>query len=287
MVVYLNGSYLDDTSASISIFDGGYLYGDGVFETLRLYRGVPFDLSGHLQRMADQLESLDYDWRPDPARIGEIISELVHRNNLRDQDSRCRLTVSRSGLPGHPLLLSGYRDLAPTVSAFVQPLGPEIAHMQNDGIRLKVMHSEFARGNFPQIKSLNYLTTIMALRCAHRDGCAEALLTDTDGHVLECATSNIFMLRAGILSTPPLKLGLLPGRTRGMIMDLAVGLDFQVQETVFTIDTLSAADEIFISGSVKEVVPVIGLDDQQIGDGRPGPVTRTCQETYRRAALGA
>jgi branched-subunit amino acid aminotransferase/4-amino-4-deoxychorismate lyase len=171
VIVYLNGQYVDDSRAAVALFDGGYLFGDGVFETIRLYGGLPFDL----------------------AEIRSIIKDLVNRNGITDMDGRCRLTVSRGSLAGNPFVLSGHQDLAPTVSLFVQPLGPETERMQTEGIGLKVMQSEFARGNFPHIKSLNYLTTIMALRAAHRDGCAEALLVGADGHVLECATSNIFM----------------------------------------------------------------------------------------------
>ena len=177
--------------------------------------------------------------------------------------------------------------MTPTISAFLQAVGPETAAMQDSGIRLKVMRSDFARGNFPHLKSLNYLPTIMALRTAHRDGCAEALLLDPDGRVLECATSNICMISGDTLTTPPLELGLLAGRTRALIMDLAGTTGLQAREAAFDLQDLQAADEVFICGSVKEVVPVIGLDAQPIGTKTPGPKTRCLQQAYRRAALAS
>ena len=285
MIVYLNGAYIDDADARIPLFDGGYLYGDGVFETLRLYGGRPFDLHGHLDRMNAQLERLEYRWRASPAKLRPIIAELASANGLSEADGRCRITISRGSRPGSPLPLLDHADIRPTVSVFLQALDPALERDQRDGLRLKVMHSEFARGNFPDLKTLNYLTTIMAMRTARAAGCAEALLVDDRGRVLEGATSNVFMINGNRLDTPPLELGLLAGRTRALLLEIAADSGLDCRETPFTVDDLAEADEVFICGSVKEVTPVVGLGDRPIAGGRPGRRTRQLHEEYRRRAL--
>lgn len=282
MFAFLNGNYLDADAARVSLFDGGYLHGDGVFETLRLYGGRPFDLAGHLDRLERNLAALDYAWRPDPSAIAAVIAELVARNDLSDRDARCRWTVSRGGSSATPLPLDGLDALTPTVSAYVQPLGPEIAARQRDGIRVIALRSDFSRGNFPGLKTLNYLPTVMALRAARRAGCPEALLCDARGRVLEGATSNVFAVRDGGLATPPLELGLLGGRTRSLVLEAARDLGVPCREAALTASELIAADEAFLCGSVKEIVPVVEIDGEAAGGGRPGPLTRALQTAYRR-----
>ncbi len=282
MIVFLNGKYHDAREARVGLFDGGYLYGDGVFETVRLYAGRPFDLDGHLVRLADNLAALDFAWRPDPAAMAEIVAELVRRNGLSGRDARCRLTVSRGGSPDDPLPLDGLGSLTPTVSAWVQPLGPHLAAWQRDGVAVAVLREGFRRGNSPGVKSLNYLPTVLALREAGRRGCAEALICDERDRLLEGATSNVFVVRGGRLATPPLSRGLLGGRTRALVIAAAARLGLLCDETDVTAADAAGADEVFLCGSVKEIVPVTAVDGVPVGDGAPGPVTRRLQEAYRR-----
>lgn len=282
MIVYLDGSFLPAEQARIPLLDGGYLYGDGVFETVRLYDGRPFDLDGHLARMARHLDVLEYDWRPDPSSLSAVLHELAARNGCAEGDARCRLTVSRGAAPGEVLPLEGHEDIPPTVSAILQPLGDRVARMQHEGIAVQPMPHDYARGNFPGLKTLNYLPTAMALRAAARAGCEEALFVDGEGRVLEAATSNVFLVRDGALSTPPLDLGLLPGRTRSMVMEIAARSGVEVREEAFGLDDLAAADEVFLSGSVKEVVPVVRIAERTVADGTPGPLTGRLAKEYRR-----
>jgi branched-chain amino acid aminotransferase len=282
MIVYLNGSYLDATEARVSLFDAGYLYGDGLFETLRLYAGRPFDLKGHLDRLQRQLELLAFAWRPDYSTVNAVLHELADRNGLADADARVRLTVSRGGLPGRPLLLQDLDTLTPSFSIMLEPLPPEIAVWQEDGIHALVMKATFARGNFPQLKSLNYLSSLLALRFAVQRNCQEAILVDRQGKILEGATSNIFLVSRGTLYTPPTRLGLLAGRTRSLVLEAARALRHACHEEAFERRELLTADEVFLTGSVREVVPVVRIDDAPVGDGRAGPVTRALQTRYRQ-----
>jgi len=287
MIIYLNGHFISDHEARISLMDGGYLFGDGVFETLRLYAGTPFDLDGHLRRMARQLEALEYEWRPDLAEFERILAELTERNGWRGADARCRITVSRGTDDDDILPLRGHEALTPTVSVMGQPLGERLARWQRDGITVEPMPDAYIRGSFPHLKTLNYLPTAMALRSAARAGCDEALFVDGSGRVLEAATSNVFIVREGVLWTPPLDLGLLAGRTRALVLDRAVRAGLTVHEASFSLEELREADEVFLSGSVKEVVPVRLVGGEAVAGGEPGPVTRLLQKEYRRGVRDA
>jgi len=281
MVVYLNGAYMEAAEARVSLFDGGYLHGDGLYETLRLYAGRPFDLDGHLARLTRELALLGYRWRPDPVAVGAIFTELAQRNGLLGVDARARLTISRGGSPEDPAPLAPAADLPETISAWTVPLPPDLAAWQADGVAVCVMKSPFARGNFPQLKTLNTLPPVMALRFAQVEGCQEAILIDRQGKLLEGATSNLFLVHGHRVTTPPARLGLLAGRTRALVLRLAGAAGLEVAESACDRRDLLTADEAFLSGSVKEIVPIVRADGRTIGTGLPGPVTRDLQERYR------
>lgn len=287
MIVWLNGRCTPAAEARVPLLDGGYLYGDGVYETLRVYAGRPFDLGGHLARMERNLEALEFAWRPDAAVLRAALAEVLAANGWEQVDARARITVSRGADPDDPMPLSGHRELTPTVSLVVRPAGDREAAWQRDGIAVLSMPAAFARGNFPHLKTLNSLPTVTALRRARAAGCDEALLVDAEGRVLEGATSNVFLVRGTALATPPLDLGLLAGRTRALILDLAADLDLTTREEAFTPADLAAADEAFLCGSVKEVVPITAVDGKRAGGGRPGPVTRRIQAAYRGRVLAS
>mgnify|MGYP001070378891 CR=1 FL=1 len=287
MIVYLNGEFLDAADARVSLFDGGYLYGDGLYETLRLYAGRPFDLEGHLHRLTRELGLLGYAWRPDPGSLRAIFQELARRNELGERDARARLTISRGGSPQQPLPVERVSELPATVSAWVEPIPAEIPRWQAEGIGVSIMKPPFARGNFPQLKTLNYLPALMALRFARAEGCEEAILTDRQGKLLEGVSSNLFVVRDGKLATPPSRLGLLAGRTRALVMEIAGAAGLVAQETGIERRDLLMAGEAFLSGSVKEIVPVVRAEGATIGDGRPGPVTRDLQARYGQAVRAA
>jgi len=282
LIVYLDGEYLAADEARVPLFDGGYLYGDGLFETLRIYRGRPFDLDGHLARLSRQCRELSLSHAPEAYDWAGVIARLLERNGLSGADARCRLTVSRRLRPDDPLPLAAVDRLPATVSAFVTPLPAELPRWQREGIAVHLMPAGSGRGGLAELKTLNYLPTLLALREAHRRGCVEALLRDAAGHVLEGATSNLFLVAGGTLVTPPTAQGLLPGRTRALVLAAAASLELPVREQPVTTGDLWSADEVFLSGSVKEVVPVVRIDDRAVADGRAGTVTRRLQTAYRR-----
>ena len=281
MIVYLNGSYLEAAEARVSAFDGGFLYGDGLFETMRLYSGRPFDLDGHLSRLRRELELLGYSWSVELGELRDILIELSSRNGLADQDSRARVTVSRGGIPGELLPREDLQNLTPTLFVTLAPLPRKLAVWQNEGVHVQVMKPAFARGNFPQLKTLNYLPSLMALRLIPTD-CQEAILIDRQGKILEGATSNIFIVNGERLMTPPARLGLLAGCTRKLVLDVIRSLGYSCEEVAFDRRDLVTASEVFLTSSVREVTPVVHIDDSAVQEGRPGSITMAIQEKYRQ-----
>jgi len=282
MIVYLNGSYVDASTAKISLFDGGYLFGDGLFETLRCYGGRPFDLEGHLERLQRQLDLLSYSWLPDGGTIRVIIDKLAKENDLIDQDARVRVTISRGAPVGNPLEMFDLEDRETTFSITLVPLPKELPLWQREGVSVQIMKPFFARGNFPQLKTLNYLPSLLANRFAHASQCQEALLVNRQGQMLEGASSNIFLIREGTFCTPPPRLGLLAGRTRAMVLEAARKLGHPCQELPFDRRDLFTAEEVFLTSSIKEVVPVVYIDGSPVASGRPGELTLDLQKQYRQ-----
>jgi branched-subunit amino acid aminotransferase/4-amino-4-deoxychorismate lyase len=282
MIVYLNGSFLDATEASISLFDGGYLHGDGLSATVRLYRGRPFDMEGQLNRFAEQLELLEFSWSPDPAQISEVITELLDRNQWTGHDAYARLTISRSNPTTDPLLLTGWRDQPPTFSLVLYSLPADLSIWQQEGIQVQMAKSTFARGNLPQLATLNMLPALLALRAAQAAGYREALLTDRRGKVLEGVSGSLFLVSQGLLKTPATRLGLLPRRARALVLAAAKRLGHTCEEVALDRGDLLTADELFLVCSVWEIVPVVGIEKARISDGKPGPVTRLLQKKYRQ-----
>ncbi len=283
MHVYLNGQFLRDEDARISVFDGGFLYGDGVYTTLRVYHGRAVDLPAHFHRLVAHARSLDISLNLDLPAMNDIVTRLVALNGLTASDGRLRITVSRSGSAADPLPLTDLDLLEPTVLATLAPVGPHLAAWQNTGISAVVLGPAFARSHFPELKTLNGLTTVLALRQAARNRCQEAILTAHGGFLLEGAVSNIFLVRQEELWTPACRGGFLPGRTRERVMALSRKLGLGIREESLTTADLAASQEVFCASSVREILPVISIDHRPVGTGRPGPVTRRIQEAYHDA----
>lgn len=281
MIVYLNGAYLPADEARVSIFDGGYMYGDGIYTTLRLYGGLPLDLGAHYKRLAQQTARLQISFALDLPRLKAAITELAARNELSGTDGRLRITVSRSGDPSDPMPLRDLPHIASTVVMTLTPVAPELVRWQAAGIPVICLAEGYARGNFPELKTLNALATLSALRRAAAEGCPEALLTGPQGQLLEGAVSNIFLVAGGQLVTPASEGGFLAGRTRERILKIAARENIEVRQEVIDRRQLDAAREVFVVSSVREVLPVVQIDGQAVGEGIPGPVTRLIQEKYR------
>jgi len=281
VIVYLNGAFVPAEQATVSVFDGGYMYGDGIYTTMRLYKGLPLDLKAHWQRLKRQTEQLKLTFDLTFADLQRIIAELVAHNNLTHTDGRLRITISRSGSPALPMPLDNLLEVPTTITMTLTPVAMELAQWQADGIAVICLGEAFARGNFPELKTLNALATLSALRQAAAAGCPEALLTGPDGRLLEGAISNIFLVSGDHLVTPASEGGFLPGRTRERILKIAARENIEVRQKVFDQRHLSAACEVFVVSSVREVLPVVKIDDYLVGDGKPGPTTRLFQDRYQ------
>ncbi len=282
MIVHLNGQWLDHRQATVSIWDGGFLYGDGVYTTLRLYAGRALDLPAHHRRLVDHGATLGLTMPLDLPSLGDLVAELARRNDLTRDDGRLRITLSRGADPERALPLDRLDDIAPTLLLTLTPVSPELATWQRDGISVLCLPPGFARGNLPELKTLNGLTTVLALRLAARAGCLEAILTGGDGHLLEGAVSNLFVVRDGEVATPGREGTFLPGRTRERIIELLGGLGMPTRRLRLTCADLETAAEVFVASSVREILPVVRVGERPVGDGSPGPVTRRIQTAYRQ-----
>ncbi len=281
MQVFLNGEFMPATQARVSAFDGGFMYGDGVYTTLRLYRGRALDLAAHLERLRRHAAALALPVPLDDAAFAADIDRLVTLNGLREGDGRLRITISRGGDPDDPLPLRDLGRLAPTVLLALSPVPAELAAWARDGIAACVLAPGSARGGLAHLKTLNGLPAVLAQREAAARGCREAILAGDDGRLLEGAVSNLFLVAGGVLVTPAGEDHLLAGRTRERILGLAAGLGLPCASRRLELADLRAADEAFTASSVREVLPVVQVDGHPVADGRPGPVTRRLQAAYR------
>lgn len=273
--VQLDGRLLPATRARISVFDRGLLYSDGLFETLRSYRGKPFALAAHLSRLQASARFLGIvlprrPWQRD-------LSGLLKRNGLLATDAAIRITVTRG--VAAPQLLPPAR-IRPTLIISAAPVDPSIASAQQRGVRVTLL--PFARHGFlAEHKVLNYLPGVLGKVIAARHGAFEGLFVDSDGLVTEGTASNVFIWRHGQLCTPAIR-GILPGLTRRMILEAAVADGVRVAERPLTTHDLFGAEEAFLTSSVVEIVPIITVDARGIGDGQAGPWTQRMQRVYRQ-----
>lgn len=274
-LVQVNGRFVPAARAQISVFDRGLLYGDGLFETLRAYRGRPFALHEHLARLQASADFLGFavpqrPWRRD-------LQSLLKRTGLTATDAWVRITVSRgAGVRG---LLPPARP-RPVIITMAGVLDPAIAKAQRFGARVALL--PFARHGFlAEHKVLNYLPGVLGKVMATRHEAFEGLFVDSAGSITEGTTSNVFVWRGKRLVTPPIE-GILPGITRRRIIELAVADGLRVVEHRLTADDLLDADEAFLTSSLVEVVAITAVNTRKIGDGAVGPLTRRLHQLYRQ-----
>jgi branched-chain amino acid aminotransferase len=273
--VQVNGRFVPAPRAQISVFDRGLLYGDGLFETLRAYRGRPFALPEHLARLQASADFLGFAvprrrWRRD-------IESLLQRNGLLATDAWVRITVTRGA--GARGLLPPARP-RPAIIAMAGPLDPAIARAQRFGARVALI--PFARHGFlAEHKVLSYLPGVLGKVMAARHEAFEGLYVNAAGYITEGTTTNIFVWRGKRLLTPPTE-GILPGITRRMIIELGVADGLQVVEDPLAVDDLLDADEAFLTSSLAEVVAINAVNARKIGNGGVGPRTRRLHQLYRQ-----
>lgn len=286
MWIYLNDRFVQDHEAVISVFDHGFLYGDGVFETMRSYGPRLFMRDHHLARLYESADAIGLNVPvPLPQWTG-ILLEAMERNQVGtdQQDAYVRITVSRGvgdiGLD--PALCA-----SPTVVVMTKGLVPPASHLYEQGVSVIVAST---RRNLPgalppRIKATSFLNNILAKHEAITAKAFDSLLLNWEGHLTEGTTSNLFFIRNGRLSTPALDCGLLDGITRQVVIQLAKELHLPVAEGRFTIDELYQADECFLTNTSMEIMPVVAVGNRRVGDGIPGPLTHKLRARFIEARI--
>jgi branched-chain amino acid aminotransferase len=278
-IVIVNGQVTPPETAAISVYDRGFLYGDSVFETIRTYGGEPFALDEHLARLE---RSADRVFIRPPVSTETLAAEV--REGLRlsqNTESFVRIMLTRGTGP-----LGLDPDLAekPSRVVLVEPFVPPPTEAYENGIDAIVVHAARAADATPAAgaKVANYLTSLLAIREARRRGATEAFIVDARGSVLEGTTSNVFFVKGGELVTPPENAGILAGITRAHVLRAAAEIGVATALRDVREVELFDADELFISSTLREILPVVHLEGRPIGAGRPGPVTRRLHEAFRR-----
>lgn len=277
MKVFIDGKFYPERDAKISVFDHGLLYGDGVFEGIRVYHGRVFKLKEHLDRLLCSAKALLLDIPLSHAQLTRAVVETCRVNRLRN--GYIRLVVTRGvGTLG----LNPNRCKRPTViiiAGSIQLYPPELYERGMEIVTVATTRNLHNAVN-PAIKSLNYLNNILAKIEANIAGVEEAIMLNAEGYVAECTGDNLFIVKAGQLLTPPLYAGALYGITRATVMDLAREAGLPVVETNLTRYDLFNAEECFLTGSAAEIMPVVKVDGRTIGSGKPGPITRRLTDQY-------
>ena len=284
-MVNVNGQLLDEAHAVVSVFNHGFLYGEGIYETLRTYNGRPFLLDRHLRRLRKSASMVSLDVPLTDAQLEARFDETVRASGLgaNGREAYIRLLVTR-----------GVGDLSydpaecPTPSFVVivkEQIDPPV-EAYRDGVR--VILSSIVRNHpgsvNPLIKSNNLLNNALAMQEAVRQGAFEAIMRNYRGELAECTTANFFIVKNGTALTPPLDAGLLAGLTREFVFELGADANIPVREQVLTDKDLFAADEVFLTSTTREIVPIVRVDDRTIGSGRPGPVTTALLNEFRKKA---
>jgi branched-chain amino acid aminotransferase len=283
MKIYIDGKHYNREDARISVFDHGLLYGDGVFEGIRIYNGKVFRLGDHLKRLYTSAKAIALEIPMKETEMEEAVLETVRVN--RKEDGYIRLLVTRGeGTLG----LDPASCPRPSVMIIVADIQLYPAEYYERGIKLVTASTRRIPPECldPRIKSLNYLNNILAKIEARRAGALEAVMLNTQGFVAECTADNIFVVKDGKLFTPAPAQGALDGITMRTVSGLAKERDIEFAASVLTLYDLYAADEIFITGTGAEVMPVVEIDGRRIGDGKPGPLTSKLIEDFRRLVAG-
>ncbi len=277
-IIFMNGRLVPENEAVVSVFDHGYLYGDGVFEGIRAYNGRVFKLEEHVQRLYESAHSIMVPIAYSKQDMIQAVVDTVNANKLRD--AYIRLVVSR-GVGDLGLDPRKCKESQVVIIADKIVLYPEELYEEGLTVITVSTRRNVADALDPKLKSLNYLNNILAKIEANRAGVLEALMMSGQGYVCEGTGDNIFIYRKGKLITPPPYLGILEGITRAAVIDLARQENIPIEETPFTRHDVYVSDECFLTGTAAEVIPVIEADMRTIGAGKPGPVTRRLMEKFR------
>lgn len=279
MKIFLNGKYVSEKAAAISVFDHGLLYGDGVFEGIRVYGGKIFRLREHLDRLFTSAKTILLSIPMSREQLTRACIETCRLNRIRD--GYMRLVVTRGA---GTLGLNPFKCKNPSVfiiAATIELYPEELYRKGASLVTAATMRTPHAAVS-PCIKSLNYLNNILAKIEGITAGADESVMLNSDGFVAECSGDNIFIVKDKQLLTPPISAGALKGITRGVIFELAAGAGVPAHETNLMRFDLFNADECFLTGTAAEIIPAVRLDGRQIGRGRPGPITLDLMRRFRQ-----
>ena len=275
--IFLNGSFVNLAQAKISVFDRGFLYGDGLFETMRSYWGEVFRLEDHLDRLFRSAKEIEISFSYTRKELKNIIKRILKINNL--SEAYIRLTLSRGVSETGLISKSKSSATLVIVARKFKPLSPS-EHKR--GWRVTVVGPRQNQASpVSRLKSLNFLNNILARKEAKAKGVDEGILLNTIGDVTEASTSNIFLVRRGIVITPPEESGLLPGITRRVVLELATSLGLKVYKRRISLDELMGVEEAFLTNSLIEIMPLVEIDGRRIGKGKPGTLTQRIHKAYQ------
>lgn len=275
--VFINGKLYDKEDAKVSVYDHGLLYGDGVFEGLRAYNGNVFRLEQHLDRLWASAKAICLTIPMTPVEMAKAINDTLAVNQLKD--AYIRLVITRGA---GALGLDPHRTSNPQVIIITDHIALYPKELYENGMEIVTASTirNHPQALSPRIKSLNYLNNILAKIEGLQAGCQEALMLNHLGFVAECTADNIFLVKKGDVYTPPLDAGVLEGITRDAVIEIAREAQLSVREQTLSRHDVYVADEVFLTGSGAEVIPVIKVDNRVIGDGKPGPITRELTKRF-------
>lgn len=280
-IIYLDGNYVRGEEAKISVFDHGVLYGDGVFEGIRVYNGRVFKCEEHINRLYNAAKAIMLEIPMSKEEMTEVLLETCRRNQIKDGYVRLVVTRGKGDLGLNPVSckVASVFCIAGSITLY-----PDEMYIKGMPIITAVQRRNKATIVDPQIKSLNYLNNILAKIEANRAGVPEALMLNHDGVVAECTGDNIFIVKDNVIYTPPIYIGILDGITRNTVIELAKKLGYEVKESEFTLFNVYSADECFLTGTAAEAIPVTNVDGRIIGNGEAGPVTTRLLEAFKAYA---
>ncbi|HXX37256.1 MAG TPA: branched-chain-amino-acid transaminase [bacterium] len=278
---YVDGRFVPKEQATVSVYDHGFLYGDGVFEGIRAYQGRIFKLREHVERLFESAHTLGIKIPMTREAVADAIVETVRRSGLQDAYIRPIVSRGRGDLGIDP-------RKCPTATVVIIvdtiQLYPETAYQ--NGLKLITTSTRMRPLDVlnPRVKTCNYLSNIMARLEANLAGADEGLMLTADGHVAECTADNVFVVKRGRVSTPPVHLGILQGVTRQTVLDLCHEMGIPAEEQTLSLHDIYTADECFLTGTGAELGPVVQVDGRTIGTGKPGPITHRVLKAFRELA---
>jgi branched-chain amino acid aminotransferase len=283
LTIYVGGEFVDEENAKISVFDHGLLYGDGVFEGIRVYNRNVFMLEAHLKRLYNGARVLRLDIPMTPAELGAKICETVERNGL--EDGYVRLVVTRGK---GDLGLSPTKCANPNIIIIASTIKIYPDEVYQHGLKLVTVSTRRSNPDAlsPQIKSLNYLNHIFAHLEVLHAGADEGLVLNDSGYITECVVDNFFIVLDGAVITPPTNTGALNGITRQVVFQICGEFNIPIREEQLSLVECYTSDECFLTGTAAEIAPVTYIDDRPIAEGLPGPITTKLMKEFKEFTKG-